>query len=84
MQSSSGSDNTAIGINLNSTSATPSFTTATAALFGTSVACRQLFLPVLGFNYAQAMEAQLAGGTGTFYGLVNGAQQNEFMCRVDM
>lgn len=60
-----------IGINLDSTTATPSLTTFSKAPTATlgfnyqQLVVRQSFPPQLGFHYIQAMES-VSGGTGTF------------------
>ena len=64
-----------IGINLNSTSATPNLIsfaaspTSTLADNYTMLVCEEAFPPALGFNYYQAMENSVSSVTATFNAL---------------
>lgn len=63
-----GGSNSGVGVNRDSTSATPS---ATASFLANQTApghCADDFQPSIGFHYLQAVEANSTGATNTFYG----------------
>ena len=69
----SSSDQPTIGVNLDSTSATPFAVSENAGATLTSATVADSFPPQLGLHYVQAMEAALNAGTPTFVGLNSSA-----------
>lgn len=68
-----GASNSGIGVNRDSTSATPSSTASFQANQTAPGHCSDVFLPSLGWHYLQAMENNTTGSTNTFYGASSSA-----------
>jgi hypothetical protein len=68
-----GASNSGIGINRDSTSATPSATVSFQANQTAPGQCIDVFIASLGFHYIQAMEDNSTGSTNTFYGASSSA-----------
>jgi hypothetical protein len=68
-----GASNSGIGVNRDSTSATPSSTVSFQANQTAPGHCSDVFQPSIGFHYIQAMESNSTGSTNTFYGASSSA-----------
>lgn len=84
VQQSSSSNQSFIGIDFDSTTATPTIVASSSSTtFASYVTVRKAGAAGIGFRFASGVE-KVTAGTGTFYGLVNSEQQQQLSVSLEM